>query len=159
MLTKDAWTMPHCYGQVKGEALSWMLDARYSLLDAGGSKRRHYAGKARQPRKATKDSKLVDVTAFLAFPAFPAFLALNAMRFALCSMLRGAHFTLAGLHGASLNSIVNWLESGCLAYLRERLEALRGFSFTTFSVPSFTWVARLQEPFFHLICGSGQDWQ
>jgi hypothetical protein len=53
----------------------------------------------------------------------------------------------------------HWLNSGCLAYLRERLEALRGFSFTTFSPPSFMWVARLQEPFFHLICGSGQDWQ
>jgi len=27
MLAKDAWTMPHCYGQVKGEALFWMHDA------------------------------------------------------------------------------------------------------------------------------------
>jgi hypothetical protein len=33
MLTKDAWTMPHCYGQVKGGALFWMLDAGYSMLD------------------------------------------------------------------------------------------------------------------------------
>jgi hypothetical protein len=27
MLTRDAWTMPHCYGQVKGVAIFWMLDA------------------------------------------------------------------------------------------------------------------------------------
>jgi hypothetical protein len=67
--------------------------------------RLHYAGKARQARKARKDSKLVEVTAFLAFPAFPAFLALDAMRFALCSRRRRAHFTLAGLNGASLNSL------------------------------------------------------
>jgi hypothetical protein len=46
-----------------------------------------------------------------------------------------------------------------LSYLRERLEAFKGLSFTTFSVPDLMWVARLQEPFFHLIWGSGQDWQ
>jgi len=46
-----------------------------------------------------------------------------------------------------------------LTYLRERLEAFKGLSFTTFSVPDLIWVARLQEPFFHLIWGSGQDWQ
>jgi hypothetical protein len=45
------------------------------------------------------------------------------------------------------------------AYLRERLEAFKGLSLTTFSAPLFTWVARLHEPFFHFICGSGHDWQ
>jgi hypothetical protein len=61
---------------------------------------------------------------------------------------------------ASLSALVtHWLKTSCLAYLRERFEAFKGFSFTTFSVPDFTWVARLQEPFFHFICGSGQDWQ
>jgi hypothetical protein len=35
MLTKDAWTMPHCYGQVKRGALFWMLDAGYSMLGSG----------------------------------------------------------------------------------------------------------------------------
>jgi hypothetical protein len=61
---------------------------------------------------------------------------------------------------ASLDSLIaHWLQTGCLAYLRERLEAFNGFNFTTFSLPDLMWVARLQGPFFHLICGSGQDWQ
>jgi hypothetical protein len=64
-------------------------------------------------------------------------------------------------HGAS-----HWFEASSsgsglvfLTYLRERLEAFNGLSFTTLSDPVFTWVARLQEPFFHLASGSGQDWQ
>jgi hypothetical protein len=58
--------------------------------------------------------------------------------------------------------VCNQLPVTCLCsltYLRERLEAFKGLSFTTFSVPDLMWVARLQEPFFHLIWGSGQDWQ
>jgi hypothetical protein len=88
------------------------------------------------------------------------FLALNAMRFALCSMRRRAYFAVAGLKTASLSEFVtHWFKTSCLAYLRERLEAFRGLSFTTFSPPDLVWVARLQGPFFHLLCGSGQDWQ
>jgi hypothetical protein len=63
---------------------------------------------------------------------------------------------------SGLALVCNQLPVSCLCsltYLRERLEAFKGLSFTTFSVPDLIWVARLQEPFFHLIWGSGQDWQ
>lgn len=104
MLTKDAWTMQHCYGQVKGGALFWMLDAGYSMLDRGIWESTNLAKKA--PRRGR--GKVVARRARRGLVTIPDLPSSPISRLAAqraCPLRPRAHFTLAGLNGASLNSL------------------------------------------------------